>query len=58
MTYQARIAAVRRVREEADKLRLACIKVAGTGALLHMVYDTQVNLQTPADQLALLSAIK
>ncbi len=53
-----RLAAVRKVREEADNLRLACIAVAGNASgLLHLAYDTSVSPLPSLDEAILLGRL-
>ena len=49
------IEAVRRVREEADRLRLECVRAAKTRALLHVAFDRDLSI--PLDHSILLSAL-
>lgn len=53
-----RLEAVRRVRAEADKLRLVCIAVAGKASLLHLAYNQGGDPKIPLDQKLLLDALK
>ena len=52
-----RLAAVRRVREEADNLRLACIAVANGTALLHVAYDQAFEAVPTLEQAVLLGRL-
>lgn len=52
-----RMAAVRKVREEADNLRLACIAAAGGAALLHVAYDQEMSPIIPLDEAVLLGRL-
>lgn len=52
-----RMDAVRKVRQEADRLRLACIAVAGGGALLHLVYDQEIQHILPIEEAVLLGRL-
>lgn len=53
-----RTIAVRRVREEADKLRIACIAAAGSGALLHVAYDRGAVARLNTDEAVLLGRLR
>lgn len=46
MTHDDRLNAVRKIREEADKLRLVCITAAKGAALLHVAYDSTILAPT------------
>ena len=46
--------ALRKVREEAANLRLACITAEETGSLLHMAYDPGITQRNSPDEAALL----
>lgn len=50
-----RLEAVRKVREEADNLRLACIAEAGGAALLHVAYDQNLTPLISLDDAVLLA---
>jgi len=52
-----RLSAVRAVRMEADKLRLACIAAAGGAALLHIAYDREVDAGLTIDDAVILARI-
>lgn len=52
-----RIEAVRRVRREADRLRLVCIAAAKTGALLHVAYDRGIVTDLPMAEAVLLGRL-
>lgn len=49
--------AVRQVRREADRLRLACIVAARTGALLHVAYDRDLMTDLPTAEAVLLGRL-
>jgi hypothetical protein len=49
--------AVRRLRDEADKLRLACIDAAGNSSLMHIAFDSSIADKLPTDQVALLGRL-
>jgi hypothetical protein len=52
-----RLEAVRKVRVEADNLRLACVEAAGTRALLHVAYDRNVSEIFPIAETILMGAL-
>ena len=52
------IEAVRRVREEADRLRLECVRAAKTRALLHVAFDQGFDARLPADHQRLLGRLQ
>jgi hypothetical protein len=53
-----RLEAIRRVRREADRLRMACIGIASTSSLLHIAYDAAANPDLPATFAGLLNRIR
>ena len=50
--------AVIAVKDEADKLRYACIAASGTGALLHLAYDHTIEEQLNVEESILLGTLK
>lgn len=50
--------AVRKVREEADKLRLACLVAADGATLLHVAYDRDISFGLPIDEQILLGRLQ
>jgi len=57
MTGEA-LDAVIAVREEADKLRYACIALTGTGALLHLAYDSTIEEMLSLEESVLIGRLK
>lgn len=58
---KGQVRAVRAVRMEAERLRLACVEAAGGKALLHIAFDREADSAMPvSDQIAIaqLGAIK
>lgn len=51
-----RTRAVRKLRAEADNLRLACVAAARTSSILHVAYDQELVHALPRDQQILLGA--
>jgi hypothetical protein len=58
MLTQQHFAAVRRVRQEADRLRLVCIGAAGKAALLHIAFDQGIIDQLPLDHTLLVGRLR
>lgn len=48
---------VRAVREEAERLYVACVEAAKSGAFLHVAYDPHVMGELPFDHAALLGQL-
>lgn len=38
-----RMEAIQMVKQEADKLRMVCVAMAGVGAILHIAYDRELD---------------
>lgn len=53
----ALMAAVRKVKEEADNLSLACVASTKGKALLHIAYDREVDETIPFQEAVLLNAL-
>jgi hypothetical protein len=49
--------AMSRVREEANRLGLACAAISGASSLMHLAYDRKVTMSLPSDQCSLLKRL-
>ena len=56
--HDDKLIAVRRIRAEADRLRITCIAATRTSALLHVAFDRSVANELPAYETALLNQLK
>lgn len=50
-------AAVHRIREEADRLRITCINIAPTSTLMHLAYDRTIQPTLTLDQSVLIGSL-
>jgi hypothetical protein len=58
MITEEHFEALRKIREEAANLRLACIATESTGSLLHLAYDRDISQRTSPSEKALLGKLR